>query len=188
MDDLVKKCIGLCEGEDFIFGEGDINSKIMLIGEAPGETEIKKKKAFVGQAGKNLDEFLNILELDRNEIYITNSVKIRTYKISERTGKKVNRTPTKEEVFKFREITIGEIKYVNPRIIVTLGNTPLNQLTEKTTKIGDCHGQLININIQEKEYKLFPLYHPASIIYNRNLKDTYLKDLNNLKHIISLNI
>lgn len=186
MDALIKKCIDLCEGEDFIFGEGDIHSKIMLVGEAPGENEIKQRKAFVGQAGKNLDEFLNILELDRNEIYITNSVKIRTYKISQKTGKKINRTPTKEEVSKFSEIIMGEIKYVKPRIIVTLGNTPLSQLTQSNAKIGSCHGQLIKVDIEEDEYKLFPLYHPASIIYNRNLKDVYLQDLNNLKHIISL--
>ncbi len=184
MEKLIKKCMNLCQEEEFIFGEGSRKAKIMLIGEAPGENEIKKKRPFVGKAGKNLDELLSILEINRAEIYITNSVKIRPYKISEKTGRKINRSPNKEEINKFREIIIGEIEYVQPKIIVTLGNIPLNQITEKNIKIGDCHGKLMKINISEKEYKIFPLYHPASIIYNRKLKDVYIEDIIILKEII----
>ena len=164
-----------------VFGDGNINTKILLIGEAPGGDEEKQGRPFVGKAGKNLDEFIEIVGLERSDLYITNVVKIRPINLSPKTGKPVNRTPNTEEISFFLPYLKEEIKVVSPELIVTLGNVPLKAVTgDKKITIGDVHGNILEID----GFKLCPLYHPASIIYNRSLKDTYLEDLEKIKNYL----
>jgi len=161
-----------------VFGEGKINSDIMLIGEAPGGEEDKQGRPFVGSAGKNLNQFLNVLELKRENIYISNVVKIRPFKLSPKTGKPVNRPPDASELNLFIPYLKKEIDIINPKIIVTLGNTALRAvLDDKTASIGDYHGKISHKN----NLSIFALYHPASIIYNQSLKEVYNEDLLKLK-------
>ncbi len=177
---LLEKTLVLTE-ETTVFGEGSENADIILVGEAPGANEVEQKRPFVGKAGKNLDHFLDVLEMKREEIYITNVVKKRPYKINEKTKRKSNRPPTKEEVKTYLPILEEEINIIKPKIIVTLGNFALKAITkDPKITIGQVHGQIIN----EEKYKIYPLYHPASIIYNRQLKDVYENDLKHLKEII----
>lgn len=167
--------------EKLVLGRGNLNSPIVLVGEAPGRKEVEFNEPFVGQAGKHLDEFLQVLELDKEDIYITNSVKYRPTKLNPKTGRLSNRTPTAKEIESFRSFLLEEIDIIKPKIIVTLGNTSLKSLFEKDVKIGDVHGKLISVEIYDNKYNLFPLYHPAAVIYNRSLKEVYLNDLQNLK-------
>ncbi len=181
---IKKECIKESE-EPIVFGEGNLNAKIVLIGEAPGSKEIEFRKPFVGQAGKNLDEFLEIVGINRDDIYITNVVKIRPYRINKKTGRKVNRPPNNYEIEKYSKFLFEELELINPNIIVTLGNVPLQtMIKDKSIKIGDFHGKIYNVN---NRY-IFPLYHPAAVIYNRSLRDTYVKDLKNLREYIRENI
>ncbi|MGB7604036.1 MAG: uracil-DNA glycosylase [Lutisporaceae bacterium] len=165
-----------------VFGGGDSNSSIVLIGEAPGKQEILTGKPFVGQAGKNLDEFISILDIDRTDLYITNVVKLRPHKTNEETGRESNRTPTKKEISTFSSFLMRELGIIKPKLVVTLGNTALKCITQDDkSSIGILHGNSMDIKFGEAEFKLFPLYHPASIIYKAELKDTYLQDLHKLK-------
>lgn len=180
LKDKYKKIVTeeLGSDQNIVFGEGNINGEVVLIGEAPGEKEEETGKSFVGAAGKNLNEFLNIVELNREDIYITNVVKIRPFKVNPKTGRKSNRPPRKKEI----ELSIGilreQLGLIKPKVAVTLGNVPLKALLDdNTAKIGDYHGKPIEIN----NYILFPLYHPASIIYNRSLYDVYIEDVKKLK-------
>ncbi|RKD30857.1 uracil-DNA glycosylase [Thermohalobacter berrensis] len=171
--------------KELVFGNGNLDSKIILIGEAPGAKEVELKKPFVGQAGKYLEEFLNILELERKDIYITNVVKFRPTKASSKTGRKINRAPTKKEINQFKDYLIEEINIINPKIIVTLGNVPLKTLTDDNVSIGKVHGKNLNVIIKNNnEYLLYPLYHPAAVIYRKQLKQTYIDDLHNLKKVL----
>ncbi|CCJ32802.1 uracil-DNA glycosylase [Caloramator australicus] len=163
-----------------VFGEGAKNAKIMLIGEAPGRFEEKIGRPFVGQAGKNLDEFLNILGLNRDDLYITNVVKFRPTKKDAKTQRLSNRAPNKKEIELSKEFLIKEIEFIKPKIIVTLGNVPLKALLYDKASIGEYHGKLVNLDNK----KIFPLYHPASIIYNRSLYDVYLEDLKKLRKVL----
>lgn len=157
-----------------VYGEGKSDSpEIMLVGEAPGANEEKQGRPFVGSAGKNLNEFLEMINLKRENIFISNVVKIRPFKISEKSGKPINRPPNSDELDFFIPYLLKEIKDISPKIIVTLGNTPLKAIYDKNTNIGDVHGKALNC----KDYTLFPLYHPASIIYNRELKEVYRQDV-----------
>ncbi|WZL73181.1 uracil-DNA glycosylase [Clostridiaceae bacterium 35-E11] len=164
--------------EPMVFGEGNPDAQILLIGEAPGAKEVELEKPFVGQAGKNLDEFLAALKLEREDIYITNVVKIRPYKVNEKTGRKSNRPPNKAEIEQYAKYLYKEIQIIQPKIIVTLGNVPLKTiLKDDKATIGEKHG----VPIMQEGYIVFPLYHPASIIYRRELKETYQEDLLKLK-------
>ena len=185
MDELNDKIIKENIGKEIVLGDGNLNSTIMLIGEAPGAKEVELKKPFVGQAGKQLQEFLDILELDRDKLYVTNTVKFRPTGKSRRTGSEVNRAPSKSEINHFKKYLFEEIDIIRPEVIVTLGNVPLRAVTGlENAKIGDFHGKKTKVIISNSEYILFPLYHPASVIYNRSLKEEYIGDVRNLKNML----
>lgn len=157
-----------------VFGEGPVHPKLMLIGEAPGEQETLQGRPFVGKAGKNLDHFLELAELRREEIYITNTVKFRPTKTG-KSGRISNRPPSKEEIMLFRPWLIREIDEIAPQMIATLGNVPLQALTASRQTIGAVHGRVIPAG--ETGLPLFALYHPASLIYNRSLAPVYEQDV-----------
>ena len=158
----------LWPGEDkpMVLGEGKADGPVlMMIGEAPGETEVVKRRPFVGKAGKNLDEFLALAGLERSEIFVTNTVKIRPTALGP-TGRIKNRAPDKEELALFVPWLLREIEVVRPRALVTLGNVPLRALTDDKNTVGSVHGQWLE---SRAGVPLFSLYHPASIIYRRAL-------------------
>ena len=170
------------EQQAYVLGEGkQDNPLLMLVGEAPGEQEVLLRRPFVGKAGKNLDAFLEMIGVERNNIYITNTVKFRPTKTS-KMGRISNRPPTQKEQAAFIPWLIAEVDCVAPRILVTLGNTPLRSLLGKDISIGDCHGRAIRY---KSGLDIFPLYHPAAVIYNRSLMDTYQIDLRSLKSMVS---
>jgi len=165
-----------------VFGDGNVDSKIVLVGEAPGKTEVEQERPFVGQAGKNLEEFINVLGIVREDLYITNVVKFRPYTVNPDTGRESNRTPTKEEIRISADFIEHEISVIKPKLVVSLGNIALRCiLKDDKATIGVLHGAPISVKFADAEFVLFPLYHPASIIYNRALKDVYLQDLIKLR-------
>jgi len=171
--------------QDVVLGDGNTDAKLLLIGEAPGKDEVRLGRPFVGIAGKNLNEFLGIMEIQRESIYITNAIKYRLSKVNPHTGKVVNRPALTEEINKNREYLFREIEIICPDYLVTLGNVPLKAVTAQADiTIGSVHGRLITAMVSGREYSLFPLYHPASIIYNQSLKEVYLNDIKRLKKVI----
>lgn len=173
------------EGERriLVFGEGRIGSKLMLIGEAPGEQETLQKRPFVGKAGKNLDEFLALAGLDRGDLYVSNTVKFRPTRISA-AGRTVNRPPTREEIRLFLPFLKREMEIVRPQVAVTLGNVPLRALLGNGLVIGDVHGRLQDWN----GMRIYPMYHPASLIYNPALRSVYAEDIRRLARLLTENL
>jgi len=176
------------EAKRLVLGEGCWeHPRFMLIGEAPGEQETLQGRPFVGKAGKNLDQFLEVVGLKREEIWISNVVKIRPTKTSEK-GRVSNRPPSREERLMFEPYLREEILLVSPRVVVTLGNVALQAFTGGKGTIGEFHGRLCEAIIATPETSQtvlhYPLYHPASVIYNRALKDVYHADLLNLRRLM----
>ena len=170
------------ENRILVFGEGNVGACVMLIGEAPGEQETLKRRPLVGKAGKNLDEFLEIAQIDRAELYVTNVVKFRPTRVS-KAGRIVNRPPTKEEIALFKPFLMREIEIVQPRYIVTLGNVPLQALTDSKAAIGSVHGRIL----RRENMQIYPMYHPASMIYNRSLREVYVSDVLRLSETLGQN-
>ena len=154
-----------------VFGEGRPGAKILLIGEAPGAEETKLGHPFVGKAGKQLDALFCRFGVMREDAYITNVVKYRPVVRSPKSVK--NRTPLPAEVSSSLPLLKTEILHLSPKLLLTLGNTPLKAVFalagEKPPVIGSAHGKIQNIVIEGVPFKLIPLYHPASGIYNRAL-------------------
>lgn len=195
MDHFKQECTAFFKKLDMIgehplvFGEGPTQHPVlMLIGEAPGEQEAKQGRPFVGKAGQNLNAFLEAVHLKREEIYISNVVKMRPSKISA-AGRVVNRPPSREEKQLFTPWLMREIAIVRPNAIVTLGNVALQAFIDDV--IGNRHGRWSQTEIHSEDetaftLPLFALYHPASVIYNVSLKETYAADLQKLAQTLSM--
>lgn len=163
------------EKKVLVHGEGEAGARVMLIGEAPGQQETLARRPFVGKAGKNLDEFLEMAEIDRSQLYVSNTVKFRPTRVSA-AGRIVNRPPTREEIDLFLPWLRREIELVRPQAVVTLGNVPLRALMASRATIGEMHGQFM----QADGLEIYPMYHPASIIYNPSLREVYTADVRRL--------
>jgi DNA polymerase len=166
--------------EPMVTGDGNTSPRIVMVGEAPGAEEVKQLKPFVGKAGKNLDEFLEYTGLNREDLYITNVVKFRPYRIGV-SGQRANRAPNQKETEWCKPFLYRELRLLSPKLIVTLGNTALKAIAGEKYTVGAVHGKVIRFH----NGQIYPLYHPASIIYNPELKEVYLEDLRKLRRFIA---
>ena len=180
MDELLTLYAAFSDGlraggmqEPIVLGEGPMEARVLLLGEAPGAEEAKAGRPFVGKAGKNLDAFLAQTGLLREQLFISNVVKFRPYRVGP-TGRRANRPPTRAEIAACRDCLLGEIAILRPDWVVTLGNTALQAMLGREATIGQVHG---TAQRTEAGQRVFPLYHPASIIYNRALEEVYRQDL-----------
>ena len=153
-----------------VIGEGNHQAKIMFIGEAPGLQEAKTGRPFCGAAGKVLDEILESGGIKRQEIYITNVLKCRP---------PANRDPKPEEIKACSPYLLRQIEVIKPKIICTLGNYSTAFILEKfglfdkIQGISKIHGKIFETT---KGLKIIPLYHPAVVVYNQNMKATLKRD------------
>ncbi|MCR4263647.1 MAG: uracil-DNA glycosylase [Candidatus Roizmanbacteria bacterium] len=165
-----------------VIGEGNHDTKIMFIGEAPGKNEAEQGRPFVGAAGKILVELLAHIGLAREDVYISNIVKDRPPE---------NRDPTGEEIELYAPFLDRQIAIIQPAVIATLGRFSMSYLLtrynapEKDQSISKLHGSVIPISDDFGEVSLVPLYHPAVALYNANQKTTLKKDFEVLKQFLS---
>src|SRR5215217_1061727 len=117
-------------GEESVFGEGSLNSRLAVVGEAPGKHEVEEGRPFVGNAGKLLDELLEEARIDRSKLYVTNIVKIRPTK--ESAGSTANRPPRAGEIREGIRLLKEELDLVKPRALALLGGTPAKALIKKS--------------------------------------------------------
>jgi len=155
----------------YVPGEGSLNARVMFIGEGPGREEDLQGRPFVGAAGRLLSELLNKIGLRREDVYIGNIVKCRPPN---------NRVPTPQEVEACLPYLFSTIAIIEPEIIVTLGNTPLNALISPNLKVSSVHGR-----VYEKDgYKFFITFHPAAALYHGEYKRLIESDFMKLKSIL----
>jgi DNA polymerase len=155
--------------KNLVFGKGNPDAPILFIGEAPGEKENLLGIPFVGAAGRELDKLLKSIGLAIDDVYIANILKYRPPN---------NRNPTVEEIRAHTPYLIEQIKTINPRVVCTLGNFSTKFVlasfdVDKMAKIGgitNLHGKPVQMTIQGMEFTVFPLYHPAAMLYNPNLR------------------
>jgi len=165
-----------CSG--VVFGEGNPNARLMLIGEGPGADEDRLGRPFVGKAGQLLDKILEAIGLERfTHVYIANVVKCRP------PG---NREPRPEEAEQCLPWLYRQIELVSPGIIVLLGSTALKNLIDPEARITKMRGQWL---VSKSGIKIMPTYHPAALLRDtskkrpvwedfQKVRDEYLKALN----------
>lgn len=155
-------------------GEGPIDARLFMIGEAPGEEEDKAGRPFVGRAGMFLNKALAEAGMNRESLFITNAVKCRPPK---------NRKPKPDELLACRPFLDRQLELVQPEWICTLGAVSTNLFMEGSiTKI---HGRVYPIDYKGRKYRLFPTFHPAAVFRVPVLKDEIRKDFKKLGELIS---
>ena len=159
-------------GKNLVFSDGNKNAAVMIIGEAPGRTEDKLQKPFVGRAGKLLDSLLESIHLDRSKVYITNVVNYRPDK---------NRKPTPEEINDFKKLLFKHIEIISPKCILLLGAIAANVVLDHNGPLSLVRGKWKNIKIINSYFDILTTFHPAFLLRQSNQKKNVLQDLKKLK-------
>ena len=153
----------ICEqATHLVPGEGPPDARVVVVGEAPGASEDKAGRPFVGAAGRFLDRLLADAGLDRGDVFITNVVKARP------PG---NRDPKADEVRHHLPWLLAQLELIRPELLVTLGRHALNRFAPEA-KISEVHGTLV----EHDGRTLFPLFHPAAALHNPGLRETLQAD------------
>ena len=152
---LIKNCELKKSATNLVFADGNIDSKIMIIGEGPGAQEDIEGKPFVGRAGKLLDKMLAAIKLDRTKVYITNVVNYRP---------PANRKPTDEEMDRYFPYLVNHIEIINPKILFLLGSTALNAIIGNEVVISKARGKWINKEIGKAKPWIIASFHPAFLM------------------------
>jgi len=165
-----KECKGchfnMSAATQIVFGEGNPESKILFIGEAPGREEDIQGRPFVGRSGKLLNRILEAAGTPREKVFITNIVKCRPPN---------NRRPLPAEIETSRPLLMGQIKIIRPKVICTLGSAALEGLLDKQVQITKVRGKPITWH----NITILPTYHPAYILRNPKELETLVQDINN---------
>ena len=152
---LIKNCDLKKNATNLVFGDGNIDSKIMIIGEGPGANEDAEGKPFVGRAGKLLDKMLEAIRLDRTKVYISNVVNYRP---------PANRKPTEEEIDRYLPYLKSHIEIIKPKILFLLGSTALNTLIGNEVVISKARGKWIQKEIGIIKPWIIASFHPAFLM------------------------
>ena len=158
--DSIKAKIPYSDIENTVFYDGNINAKIMLVGEAPGAQEVVEKKPFVGRSGKLLREMLNAADLKIDDIYITNIMPWRP---------PMNRPPLLQEMLVMQPIVDAHINIIKPTILVLIGGISYKTVMQDSTPISRIRGQWLANNLYPKT-KIISTYHPSFLLrapYNK---------------------
>ena len=163
-----------------VFSDGDYKSKIMIVGEGPGQKEDKEGKPFVGEAGILLNKMLKSINIDRKKVYITNVVNFRPPN---------NRKPEPSEITKYSNFLRKHIAIIDPKILILMGSTAMESLFSSNIKITKERGSWKDIIINNKTYLCMITFHPAYLLRqpeNKKFSWTDLKEIR--KKIDQLNI
>lgn len=157
-------------------GEGDPESDLMFVGEAPGYHEDQQGRPFVGQAGKLLEELLASIGLTREQVFIANVLKSRPPN---------NRDPLPEEIVACQPYLWRQIELIKPRVICTLGNHATKLLTGNPAGITRVHGRPQVFEIAGQTVYLYPIFHPAAALYTRAMLATLQEDFRRLPELLA---
>ena len=153
---------------NLVFGVGDPDSEVMFIGEGPGEQEDLQGEPFVGRAGKLLDDMLEMIDLDRNKIYIGNVVKCRPPK---------NRDPLPNEQDACRKWLDAQLQIIDPKIIICLGRIAATSIIRSDFKITRERGQWFDVNGR----MCMAIYHPAALLRDESKRPETFADLREIR-------
>ncbi|MDA7748381.1 uracil-DNA glycosylase [Gammaproteobacteria bacterium] len=180
LDEIIKKC-KKCNlyktRQNTVFGEGDPDSNIMIIGEAPGREEDEAGRPFIGRAGKLLNEFLKSIDLNRDSVFIANTIKCRPPE---------NRDPETAEINACSNYLDQQINFIKPKVLVLLGKVAANRLLGEDMPMSEL--RLKKFFIDKYDIPIIVFYHPAYILRSPSQKKKVWDDLQYLKGIIDSNV
>jgi DNA polymerase len=173
LNNNIKNCMNCPLGatrNKFVFGTGNPNADIMIIGEAPGADEDEQGEPFVGRAGQLLTKILAAINLTREEVFIANILKCRPPE---------NRKPLPSEEDECEPYLQKQIELIKPQFILALGLTAIDRLLKKKHKMGDIRGSVLEYH----GIKMLVTYHPAALLRNPNWKVQTWEDVKLLRKL-----
>lgn len=168
-DKMAKDPLLPLRGARLVFGEGDPDAEVMLIGEAPGFYEDQEGRPFVGRAGKLLDKLLEGTGHQREKLYITNIIKHRPPN---------NRDPFPQEIESYKPYLEEQIEIISPKVIVALGRYAMDYFMPNG-KISRDQGRIF----WWRDALLMPLYHPAAALRRADLVNDILRGLKRISRL-----
>ena len=150
-----------------VYGAGNPDARLMLVGEAPGFAEDRNGVPFAGHAGDLLERLLADVGLDRDDVYSTSVLKCRPPR---------NRDPRDDEIAACEPLLFRQLELVRPRVVATLGNFATRLLSGRPHGITSIHGQELQLTVGDVECVLYPLFHPAAALYTPSMLRTLETD------------
>ena len=176
----IQNCNLRDNSKKLIFGDGDIDSPIMLIGENPNEKDENLGLSFQGEIGELLTKMLLAINIKRDKIYLTNVVNYRPPN---------NRKPEPAEITRYSNFLREHISIINPKILILMGSTAMESLFSSKIKISKERGKWKEIIINNKTYLVIITFHPAYLLRQADQKKYSWADLKKIrKKIDELNI
>ena len=176
----IKSCDLKTNSKNLILGDGNANSPLMLIGEAPGAEEDLSCLAFQGEVGKLLKKMLIAINIKIDDVYLTYSVNFRPPN---------DRKPTTQEIKRYSEFLKEHIAIINPKIIILMGSTAMESLTGINNKISSERGYWKEVIIKDKNYPIMITFSPSYLIRFPENKKYSWEDLKKIRQKIKdLNI
>ena len=172
----IKNCELKKNSKNIVFSDGNPNSKIMIVGEGPGANEDLEGVPFIGKTGELLDKMLLSINLDRDNVYITNVVNYRPPE---------NRNPTTEEIARYLPYLTKHIEIIDPKILILLGSSALNAVVGDEQKISEIRGKWINKKIGKCSTSVIVSFHPAFLMRQPDQKAMSWIDLKMIRKKIS---
>jgi uracil-DNA glycosylase len=165
-DALTKKF----KDKKLVFGQGALDAKIAIVSEILGSQEEKEGKPLTGAVEKTINQLLKIAGINKKHVYITNLVKYNP----------LNKIPTPKEIKSHSTFLKEELRTVNPKIVVTLGNLALNGVGMRQP-LDNVHGKTFNLG----SYDLLPTFHPTHAVKDVKLKTLLENDFVKLKTLLA---
>ncbi len=159
--------------KNIVFGEGDPESRLMFIGEAPGAEEDNTGRPFVGRAGRLLTKIIESIDMKREDVYIANIIKCRPPE---------NRNPLRDEIVACAPFLREQITIIKPKIICTLGKFSTEFI------IGTDKGTISAVRGKEFDYNgitVIPTYHPSYLLRNQSAKRQTWEDMKKIRNLCS---
>jgi len=176
----IKNCELRKSATNIVFSDGNPDAEIMIIGEGPGANEDLEGVPFIGKTGELLDKMLLSINLNRENVYISNVVNYRPPE---------NRSPTKAEITRYLPYLIKHIEIINPQILILLGGSALNAIISTDKVISDVRGKWIEKKIGSCKTLVIVSYHPAFLMRQPDQKKMSWIDLKMIrKKILNLKI
>ena len=176
----IKNCELKKNSTNIVFSDGNPEAEIMIIGEGPGANEDLEGVPFIGRTGELLDKMLLSINLDRDNVYISNVVNYRPPE---------NRNPTETEIARYLPYIIKHVEIINPQILILLGSTALNTIIGNDKVISDIRGKWIDKKIGRCSTSIIASFHPAFLMRQPDQKKFSWIDLKMIKKkILNLKI
>lgn len=158
------KCVLSEDRNNVVFNSGNTNANILVIGEGPGQQEDEMGLPFVGRSGQLLTKIFESVGINRDDIYIANTVKCRPPE---------NRTPLPKEIDACQDYLIRQVQIVQPKIILLLGAAALKSTLGDKHAITKVRGQWFTqpVNYMDDELYIMPMFHPAYLLRNSSKKE-----------------